>query len=67
MSINFYYDTITDDGPVPNGISNYYVNKDIWPYPFGDETCRDGMAEVISSFYYTMQKNNCDTRKDTTS
>ena len=60
MSINFYYDTITDDGPVPNGISNYYVNKDIWPYPFGDETCRDGMAEVISSFYYTMQKNNCE-------
>ena len=60
MSINFYYDTITDDGPVPNGISNYYVNKDIWPYPFGDETCRAGMAEVISSFYYTMQKNNCE-------
>ena len=35
MSINFYYDIITDDGPVPNGIINYKFNKDTWPYPYG--------------------------------
>ena len=60
MSINFYYDNITDDGPVPNGISSYYVNKKIWPYPFGDESAKDGMVEVISNFYYSMVKNNCE-------
>lgn len=60
MSINFYYDNITDDGPVPNGISSYYVNKKIWPYPFGDESSKDGMVEVISNFYYSMVKNNCE-------
>ena len=60
MSINFYYDTITDHGPIPNGITNYYVNKDIWPYPFGDETSKDSLVEVISSFYYSMKQNNCE-------
>ena len=29
MSINFYYDIITDDGPVPNGIINYKFNFEV--------------------------------------
>ena len=61
MSINFYYDIITDDGPVPNGIINYKFNKDTWPYPYGQwPDSKDAMTEVIASFYYTMKKNNCE-------
>ena len=59
MAINFYYDKITDVGPVPNGITSYYDdNLDVWPLPFGDRSCIDSMVEVISSFFYSMQKNN---------
>ena len=56
MAINFYYDKITDVGPVPNGITSYYDdNLDVWPLPFGDRSCIDSMVEVISSFFYSMQ------------
>ena len=61
MAINFYYDVIKDCGPVPNGITSYHDNHpETWPYPFGDRDSIDSMVEVISSFYYTMQKNNCE-------
>ena len=61
MAINFYYDVIKDCGPVPNGITSYHDNHpETWPYPFGDRDSIDSMVEVISSFYYTMVKNNCE-------
>ena len=63
MAINFYYDKITNIGPVPNGITSYYDdNPDVWPLPFGTIDSIDSMVEVISSFYYSMQKNNVEIR-----
>ena len=60
MNINFYYDTITPSGPVPNGVANYCIDEEYWPHPFGDSTAQDGLVEVISSFYYSMLKNDCE-------
>ena len=49
MAINFYYDKITNIGPVPNGITTYYDdNPDVWPLPFGTIDSVDSMVEVIS-------------------
>ena len=59
MNINFYYDKITETGPVPNGILDYCIDEKYWPLPFGPATEADGLTEVISSFYYSMIENNC--------
>ena len=36
-NINLYYDIITKDGPVPNGVSGYMIDKKVWPLPFGNQ------------------------------
>ena len=58
MPINFYYDRIIEEGPVPNGIDEYFIDKWQWPLPFGNQKAMP-IVKIISSFYYTMLKNDC--------
>ena len=63
MPINFYYDRITKEGPVPNGIGEYFIDKRKWPFPLGKSRFEPGseqpIVKIISSFYYTMLQNDC--------
>ena len=63
MPINFYYDRITKEGPVPNGIGEYFIDKRKWPFPLGKPRFEPGseqpIVKIISSFYYTMLQNDC--------
>ena len=58
MPINFYYDRIIEEGPVPNGIDEYFIDKWQWPLPFGNQKAMP-IVKIISSFYYTMLKKDC--------
>jgi len=63
LDINFYYDVITDVGPVPNGLPTYKVDnpkwKALWPGPYYPNDRFHLAVQPICSFYDSMLKNNC--------
>lgn len=55
--INFYFDTITDKGPVPNGHEEYYLYDSV-SFPVGKYSHYP--TKKITNFYYTLKKFNID-------
>lgn len=64
LNINFYYDTITKLGPVPNGLSKYHVKgqfeeTSLWDKPFDlNFVDNPSLVQPICNFYETLTHTN---------
>lgn len=56
--INFYYDKITKQGPVPNGLPSYVYNKSAFSYPYSIQPLLP--VKPICDFWITSIRNEAE-------